>query len=111
MKREPKISNQTALRMWRQAGPIDIISLIEDGKIDLSTKNKIQNKKEMDNYEGQMLNMDAHGIGRDVYPSEPDFGFIYEGNFEHTKLNGWGRVIHRNGTVVMGYFKNDELLE
>lgn len=58
-----------------------------------------------------MVEQDAHGIGRDVYPIETAFGFIYEGNFERTKLNGWGRVIHRNGNVVMGYFKDDELIE
>ena len=65
----------------------------------------------MNNYEGQMVNEDAHGIGRDVYPNEPSFGFIYEGCFQKTKLNGWGRVIYRNGNVAMGYFKDDELVE
>ena len=97
--------------MWRQAGANDIISLIESGKIDFFPKNKIQCHKGMDNYEGQMIEADAHGIGRDVYPDVSDFGFIYEGNFGNTRLNGWGRVIHRNGNVVMGYFKDDELIE
>jgi hypothetical protein len=85
--------------------------LIESGKINFETKYAIQNKKELDNYEGQLNNLDAHGIGRDVYPSTPDFGFIYEGCFEKCQLNGWGRVIHRNGNIVMGFFKNDELIE
>lgn len=38
--------------MWREAGPIDIIKLIDDGKIKLQKKYRIENKKGMDNYEG-----------------------------------------------------------
>jgi hypothetical protein len=69
----------------------------------------------MDNYEGQMIGEDAHGVGRDVYPDTDeykysDFGYIYEGEFKKTKLNGWGRVIYRSGRIVEGLFKDDKLI-
>ena len=45
---------------------------------------------------------ELHGIGRRM---AADGSWLFEGQFEHGKLNGWGRAFFANGSYYVGHFR------
>ena len=45
-----------------------------------------------------------HGIGRAIFKDK-----VQEGQFEGSHLEGFGREIHENGEVLMGWFRVGKL--
>jgi hypothetical protein len=58
------------------------------------------------------VSLKPHGRGIEKYPDDFEGqGAVYEGQFEDGEQNGWGTMKLRNGDVVEGKFKNNELHE
>ena len=61
-------------------------------------------------YIGQFSNMEMHGIGKYIWVDKSGFAkTIYEGEFKHNQVTGYGIKKRADGTTMEGYWENGNL--
>ena len=99
---EPYKCQDSTKDKWKEVGPLFLEDLVKQRKLNFDATFEVH-KDVHHGYHGQIdTNGKWCGIGRYDWKDH----YVYEGEYFDNNINGFGRSIHKNGDVYVGYWKN-----